>query len=90
MEQSTHRVLCFDVGMRREIARALVQALQRRPETPTYHCCTCIRNRNRDVTVVHVSAPKMLPIDALGASITASLRPDVHAAVRCPHGEPNH
>jgi hypothetical protein len=66
------------------------QALQRRPETSTHHCGTCIRNRNRYVTVVHASAPQMLPIDALGASINASLRPDVHAAVRFPHVEPHH
>jgi hypothetical protein len=48
-----------------------------------------ISNRNRYVTVVHASAPKIVPIDALGASIHASLRPDVHAAVRFPQVEPN-
>ena len=90
MEHSTHRVLRFNVGMRREIARSLVHALQRRPETPTHNCRTCVSNRNRYITVVQASTPKTLSIDALGASIHASLHPDVHAAVRCPHGEPHH
>jgi len=76
MEHSTHRVLRFNVGMR--------------PETPTHNCRTCVSNRNRYITVVHASTPKTLSIDALGASIHASLHPDVHAAVRCPHGEPHH
>jgi len=89
MEQSKHRVLRFDVGIRCEIARSLLQALQRRPETPTHHCRTFISNRNRYVKVVHASAPKTLPIDAPGESINASLRLDLHAAVRFPHVEPN-
>jgi hypothetical protein len=61
MEHSTHRVLRFNVGMRREIARSLVQALQRRPETPTHNCRTCVSNRNRYITVVHASTPKRCP-----------------------------
>jgi hypothetical protein len=81
MEHSQHRVLRFDVGMRCEIARALLQALQRGPEILPHHCRTCLSNRNRYVTVVHTEAPQTLPIGAMGACINASLRPDVQAAI---------
>ena len=53
MEHSKHRVLRFYVGIRREIARSLIQALQRRPETPTHNCRTFISDCNRYVKVVH-------------------------------------
>jgi hypothetical protein len=89
MEQSKHPVLRFDVGIRREIARSLIQALQHRPEPPTHNSRPCISNRNREVTVVHAYAPKTLPIEALGESTNTSLHPELHAVVRFPHVEPN-
>ena len=58
-----HRMLRFEVGIGRKIARALVQALQRRPDILTHHR-RAMRHRNRDVTVLHAAAPKLVPIAA--------------------------
>src|SRR5262249_33752322 len=73
LEHCQHGVLRFDVGLRGEIACALLQALQLRPDIPAPHGRPCLRHRDRYLTVVHTSAPKVLPINA-------SLYSDVHTA----------
>jgi hypothetical protein len=57
MEHRQHRVLRFNINIGREIARVLLQALQRGPEVPPHHGRTCLSYCHRDVTVVHADAP---------------------------------
>jgi hypothetical protein len=65
LEHRQHRVLRFEVRMRREIARTFLKVLQRRPEIPPYHYRTCLSHRNRQVTVVHAYVSEDVADDKL-------------------------